>query len=48
MANHVELFRCRGSVSSGLQVLEGLESSCVLVAFLADFSCSFQRMSILN
>jgi len=30
VANHVELSRCRGSVSSGLQVLEGLESSCVL------------------
>ena len=30
MANHLELSRCWGSGSSGLQVLAGLESSCVL------------------
>jgi len=41
VANHVELSRCQGSVSSGLQVLEGLESSCVLSVLAC---CFFGRL----
>ena len=49
VANHVELSRCWGSVSSGLQVLEGLESSCVLsVLACCFFGRLFQPMSVLD
>ena len=43
MANHVELSRCCRSVPSGLQVLEGLESSCVLFVLA---SCFFGRLFV--
>ena len=41
MANHVTLSMCRESVSTGLQELEGLESSCVLRVLAC---CFFGRL----
>ena len=41
MANHVEFSKCCRSVPSGLQVLEGLESFCVLFVLA---SCFFGRL----
>ena len=43
MANHLELSRCWRSVPSGLEVLEGLESSCVLFVLA---SCFYGRLFV--